>query len=427
MYKYTIFLHIFASTFQLMNKQEIQTRELQHLMGKKRVCLKWATGMGKSKMAIDLANDATYPFSSAHKAEVLLVVAERSHKQNWIDEMQKWGFALDRVNLTMICYASLHKVRDMSFDVLILDEAHHCFTEKRMEILKSIKPMYVYLLSATLSRQKLNAIEDIYSRFCVSAVSLKTAIDAEALPEPMVNIVNLKLNDSVVNQEIKIGKGDNLPEVTWEQRFPYINGKKTNGCIIKCTERQKYQYYTDSMEYWKRRYEHTQNPYHRNMWVQLGSQRKRFLGELKTKYVERLSKFFNKKSKRYICFCASVLQGEYLNKHRLISSKRRMPANQKIIDSFNNKKIRSIFAVGMATEGLNLKDIQIGVITQLDGKERLFVQKAGRAMRAEYPQIWVFCYENTQDTVYLRNVVNNIEEKYIKSYTLEEFYDYTKQ
>jgi superfamily II DNA or RNA helicase len=80
----------------------------------------------------------------------------------------------------------------------------------------------------------------------------------------------------------------------------------------------------------------------------------------------------------------------------------------------------------MATEGLNLKDIQIGIITQLDGKERLFVQKAGRAMRAEYPVIWVFCYTDTQDTKYLRNVVNNIEEKYIKSYTLEEFYNATK-
>lgn len=397
----------------LMDKSQIQEKEYQFLKGKHHAILKWATGMGKSKMAIDLINDATFSFSEAHKAKVLLVVAERSHMANWQEEFGKWNLALDRMDMTIICYASLHKVRDMTFDVLVLDEAHHSFTEKRMDVLKSLKANYIYLLSATLSRQKISAIEEIYNRFYVSTVTLKTAVDSQALPEPKVYVVELDLDDTKVDQEIRIGKGNNPVIVGWEQRFPYINynSLKANA-IIQCTQRQKYQYYVDTMEYWKCRYERTQNPYHKNLWVNTGSMRKRFMGELKQEAVQRLLKTLS--HKRYICFCASVAQAESLNKKHTISSKRNMKLNQAIIDRFNNKKINSLFAVGMATEGLNLKDIQVGVIVQLDGKERLFVQKAGRAMRAEYPVVWIFCYKNTQDMKYFRNVVENIEEKYIR-------------
>ena len=87
--------------------------------------------------------------------------------------------------------------------------------------------------------------------------------------------------------------------------------------------------------------------------------------------------------------------------------------NQAIIDSFNEKKIQRLYAVGMATEGLNLKDIEVGVIVQLDGKERLFVQKFGRSLRAEDPVAYIFYYKDTQDEIYLKNALENIDNKFI--------------
>ncbi len=389
-----------------MNKSSLQQKEYESLKNEKRVILKWATGMGKSKVAIDLLSHLS---ENKPKTEVLLLVAERSHISNWEDEFRKWNLDKSKFDISIKCYASLHKLVGMKFDAVVMDEAHHACTPKRLEILETMQAEYVYLLSATFSHEKLEALEDIFGRFTVNTVSLKTAISNNFLPEPKVIIMRLTLDDSKPNMTIKYGEGDNLPTVDWNDRYQYI--RKKQPCLIRCTERQKYVYYTNEMEYWKERYQRSHNAFQHNKWVSLGSIRKRFLGELKTPYVNMLLEKL-KDRKRFICFCASVSQAEDLGSKNAISSRRR--DNQKVIDKFNAKKSSSLYAVGMATEGLNLTDIEAGVIVQLDGKERLFIQKFGRSLRAEDPVTYILYYANTQDEKYLEKALNNIDEKYIK-------------
>jgi superfamily II DNA or RNA helicase len=108
-----------------------------------------------------------------------------------------------------------------------------------------------------------------------------------------------------------------------------------------------------------------------------------------------------------------VSQAEELDKKNTISSKKSTKFNMAIIDAFNKKVINRMYAVGMANEGLNLVDIQAGIIVQLDGKERLFIQKFGRSMRAEDPVSYIFYYKDTQDEKYLKNALENIEDKFI--------------
>ena len=384
-------------------KEKVQQSEFQALKGRNRVILKWATGVGKSKMAIDLVN-----YVSDTTSRALFVVAEKSHIQNWKDEFLKWG--LKEMDVTIICYASLHKFKNEKVDILVLDEGHHAFTEKRKDILSSLSADYVFMLSATLSYQKVSELEEIYGKFITSTVTLREAIKKDILPDPKVNIIEMELDNTTPNQEIHYLKGRNLPVITWEERSKYIYKKIP--CIIKCTERQKYIYLTSDMEYWKERFQRSGNPFHQNRWVNLGSQRKRFLGELKTEKVKSLISSF-KKNKRFICFCASVTQAEELDKKMTISSRKSSKFNQATIDAFNKKAINRLYAVGMATEGLNLTDIQAGIIVQLDGKERLFIQKFGRSMRAEDPVSYIFYYKDTQDEKYLKNALENIEEKFI--------------
>ena len=84
-----------------------------------------------------------------------------------------------------------------------------------------------------------------------------------------------------------------------------------------------------------------------------------------------------------------------------------------MIDKFNKGKIKELYAVGMLQEGQNLKGIEAGVIIQLDGAERAFIQKSGRAMRAEDPILFIMYYKNTRDAEYLEKVLEGIDEKYI--------------
>jgi superfamily II DNA or RNA helicase len=65
------------------------------------------------------------------------------------------------------------------------------------------------------------------------------------------------------------------------------------------------------------------------------------------------------------------------------------------------------------TEGVNLTDIEVAIIGQLDGTERPFVQRSGRGLRAEFPEIYVLYFKNTKDEDYLQNVINTISQEYI--------------
>ena len=394
-------------------KQKLQEKEFLALKDHHRIILKWATGCGKSKMAIDLINyTATTKYTKP--VRILFLVAERAHIQNWEDEFHKWSLRRDKVMTDVACYASLKKYNHFYYDIIVMDEGHHAFTEKRLALLEEmpVNPnRHVYILSATLSVAKVMMAEDIFGKFITSTVTLKDAIKNDILPDPKVYVVAMELDNLTPNQRIQVGKDPDAPMVDWKDRYKYLAKKKP--CIIRCTERQKYIYYTDTMEYWKQRYERSHNEFQRNLWVSTGSLRKRFLGELKTPVIENLIGMMPRR-KRYVCFCASVAQATQLNEENTISSKRSSRLNQMIIDAFNKKKLHNIFAVGMITEGMNLAAIEAGIIVQLDGKERLFIQKFGRSLRAEDPVTFIFYYKNTQDENYLKLALENIDEKYIQ-------------
>lgn len=391
-------------------KTQLQEKELAYLKTKQRVALKWATGCGKSKMAIDLINSVIQA-KEGNTVSILFVVAERAHIQNWQEEMSKWNLNTNNVSIEIICYASLHKVQDHSYNIIVLDEVHHVFTEKRLECIRSIGAEYVYVLSATLSSNKLELLESIYGKFTVSSVTLKDAIKNDILSKPRVYIVEMELDNTKVSEEIKVGKGDDLPVVSWENRGKYIYANKA--CIIKCTEYQKYLYYTNTLNYWKERYMVSNNHFHHNKWVNAGSTRKKFLGDKKTKTVNKLLTSLPHRT-RFVCFCASIAQAESFSGKYTISSRKTSKCNQYIINAFNAKAINQLYAVGMVTEGMNLNGIQLGIIVQLDGKERLFVQKFGRSMRSEDPVSIIFYYKGTQDEVYLRGALENVDNDYIK-------------
>lgn len=396
-------------------KQKLQEREFQALKDKYRVALKWATGCGKSKMVIDLINHAAVNnYTGNRPVKVLFVVAERAHIKNWQNELEKWAYRSDKIASYIICYASLKKEADSEYDIVVFDEAHHAFTEKRMDIIKTIQSSYVYLLSATLPSSKIEEMEEIYGKFITSTVTLKDAIKNDILPDPRIYVIQLELDNQRKNQSIVIGKSEkdkNIPVIKWEDRNKYVF--RNTPCIIRCTQKQKYEFLTSRMEYWKRRYQMSHNEYQKNQWVSLGSQRKRFIGELKTDYVKNLISTLPSRT-RFVCFCATVAQANELSETNTISSKRPSQLNQAIIDAFNKKKLSQIYAVGMITEGMNLTNIEAGIITQLDGKERLFIQKAGRVLRADEPVAYIFYYKNTQDEVYLKNALENIDNKYVK-------------
>lgn len=399
-----------------MTREELQKLPLSLIKENHRVALQWCTGLGKSRAAIEMANYLICKKlkESPESFHILLIVAETSHKGNWMVEFEKWK--LKQSLVTIECYASLNKYRFTSWDLIVFDEAHHLGTDLKLDILFELQVKNVILLSATLPDQTMQAVSQRFGEFKTSKVSLKQAIEWGILPKPKVYLIPMVLDNTYSNCTITEEWGKKEKRVLYKcgfnERWKYLNNKKKYPdvtLIISCTQKQKYDYLSEQFVYWKRQFFKSRQDYVKNKWLQIGAKRKRFLGECKGESVRLL--LYKLQNMRYICFCTSIEQAELLGGRNAIHSERKDSLD--VIESFNRKRIDNLFAVGMLQEGQNLKDIQAGIIIQLDGQERTFIQKFGRSMRAEDPIQFIFYYKDTRDMDYLENVLEGIDKEYI--------------
>lgn len=395
-----------------MTRDEINKKSIELFKKNNIVALEWATGVGKSKAALDIVK------SLDHVSKVLLVVAELAHIGNWEDEAKKWGYINMYDSITVVTYASLKKHQKLSYDLIILDEAHHIGSDIRIDIINAIKFEKLLLLSATLGNDLKMLLSKMFkTSFKSYIISLQQAIDWGILTKPKIYLIPLDLSNADFTETIieEWGKASirKTYKCSYSERWDYLKNKKTMPNVkleISCTPRQKYLYITEKFNYFKKLYIRNKNEGIKNKWLQTGSQRKRYLGEMKTKTVKEFLKSLN--DTRYICFCSSIAQSEILNKNNSIHSKKDNSAE--IIEKFNNGVISNLFAIGMLQEGQNLNNIEAGVIIQLDGQERSFIQKFGRSLRAEDPIQYIFYYRNTRDVEYLDNALDGISNEYIK-------------
>lgn len=406
-----------------MTKDDVQSTAIELMKEHGRVALQWCTGLGKSKAAIDILNHLFLEYLSLEARQgtpfkVLLIVAETAHKKNWKDEFYKWKieeYIWDKM-VTVDTYASLKNHRHEHYDLLILDEGHHSGSDIRLDILEDITCDNVLVLSATLPQSTIYELDRIFGKFAIFKISMRQAIEWGVLPQPKVFLIPMNLDNHYQTQTIIEERGKAIGRVTvrtekknmWtymKDKFHYPNLRLE----MSCTEQEKYDWYVSKVEYWKRMYMRTRNIGIKNKWLQFGSARKRYLGDLKSPVA--LALLGKLQDKRLVCFCSSISQAEELGGENAIHSEKKNSLG--IIDKFNSKEINSLYAVGMIQEGQNLTDIEAGIIVQLDGQERAFVQKTGRAMRADEPEIYILYYKGTRDEEYLEKALEGIDPEFV--------------
>lgn len=398
-----------------MTREDLYNVTKELLQNNQNLAIQAATGVGKSKIAVDFCKE--YANKHNNTCSILIFVAERAHINNWIKELNKWWNYNN--NITIVCYASMKKYYNTQWDIIIFDEAHHLNSELRLDVFDSLNANYKLFLSATLQKSLILRLEASCGPIATIKMGLQDAFNSNILPEPKIKLIPLTLNNTVASETIieEWGKKDKrlVAKCTYAERWKYLKDKKKvpNGTlIISCTQQQKYDYLCSQFEYYKKRYMFSRNEAIKNKWLQSGAKRKVYLGLLKTNIAKQLLE--KVKDKRFICFCTNIEQAEILGNKNAIHSKKKN--TDEIINKFNNKEINSLFAVGMLQEGMNLNDIQAGIIVQLDGEERAFIQKFGRALRADSPVQYILYYKDTRDEEYLQKALENIDTKYIEKY-----------
>lgn len=420
----------------IMDNQQktlLQQQVASKMVQNKYMAILWATSLGKSFAAIR-------SILSTKSKYVLIIVAERAHKKNWKNEFVKFKELFPEEvkdsklqKLQIECYASLHKLPYSQWDMVIWDEAHHLYTQKRMDYAQTIQASNMMFLSATLSRKMLSQYSILFAHpILVEEYTLQKGFDSELLAEPKIFAIRLELDNTVQDIQVKEGWGSKNREnivCTYEQRLKYMNNKKYYKAVnltIKCSEKQYYDYLTEKMNQYETLFKNTSVAFYRNYWMKYASMRKKFVGEWKIWSAYNLIGLLI--HKKYICFCASIDQAKKLNENLLrynissgiIHSKLSTKQNAETIEKFNKNEISHLFAINMLKEGQNLTGIQAGIIIQLDGEIRSFIQRFGRVLRAESPEQYILYVKDTQDEKYKNEALAGIDSKYIKELTLHE-------
>lgn len=364
-----------------MTREEAKELALSKVDSANCLVLQLATGVGKTRIAIECANkicDRVYK-NSEEATDILILVSKTVHKQVWKDEMNKWGIKTD--NIIIECYESLKKYEGAHFDVCILDEVQH-LSEARQELLKTL---YIHelliCLSATLKKELCWFFRNNYRTEFIKC-DIKEAIEDEVLPEPTIYLLPLKLDNSVCTY-----KYDKFKKTVIGTQLAYYN----NMCSL--------------IDFYKRKYMSTKRDFMKNLWLKACTDRLKWLSEQKESIV--LSLLDKLKNYRTLTFCSSIDQTERLGKFCINSKNKK---SVEYLDMFNNKKIKHITSCNILNESVNLVDCKICIFCNMNASEIIVKQRCGRGLRHKKPVFIVPYFEHTREAELIDKIIENYND-----------------
>lgn len=370
-----------------MTREEVNDLALSKIDKAKYLILELITGMGKTKVAIDLINhicDRVFR-NDESPATILILVAKTVHKQTWKDEIEKWG-GIRSDYITIECYESLKNYGNSYFDVVVADEMQH-LSEARIDVLETIHINESFIgLSATIKRD----MRDYFicnHKAEVIKCGLKEAVEDEVLPEPTVYLLPLTLDTTNCTYKVK--------------RF---------GHDIITTQKGCYNSISSLIEWYRNKYLNSRNKRIKNLWLSTAGKRLKWCAEQKEALVlSLLDKFRNY---RTLTFCSSIEQSERLGKYNITSKNK---ASVKNLEMFNSNRIKHITACNILNEGVNLTNCRIGIFCNLNSSEIVVKQRVGRILRHKSPIIIIPYFKDTREEELVQKMIEEYSEDSIIS------------
>lgn len=380
----------------------MRTQLLQKVLNSnsKNILLELPTGTGKTYLAIE-------KIKQLNPKNILIVIPRNVLKENWNKEIEKWG-GLD-CEITYSTYVSMPK-NVGSYDIIVFDEAHH-ITERCRESLKYYSYKNAILLSATINRNLKKELYRIF-KFETIKVSTREAIENEVLPEPIVYLIPMEL-DNTTSSEIlvKNPKGKTIVRTPYANKWNYLRNKEYR-VELKCTQQQYIQDLNEQIEWYKKKALSTNNILFKNKWLYLCSERLKYLATIKNSFIKDL--LLHLKNYRTLTFCTDIKQTEELGKY-CINSKNK--SSEEYLNMFNNNKIKHITSCQSLNEGINLYNCRIGIFVSINASETMTCQKIGRILRHKQPIVIIPYYKDTREHELVVKMLENFNKDNIKLLT----------
>lgn len=368
-------------------RNEIQKQGWYHWDNRNcRGLLAMATGVGKSKIAVDEAKRQYSIRKNAFKA-LLVVPTEKLRDNNWKDEFEKWKGKTVWNKVERICYASLAKIKGNHYDFIILDEAHY-ITLNNSVFFDNNRYDTIMALTATppsdpVKQALLDRIAPTIFRYTLA----QAVKDGLAAPFKIVVIQHAL---DIKTKNIKSGS----------KAKPFMQ-----------TEVEKYAYLTKRVGQLMA----GDGPVKAKTLAALT--RMHFIYNLPSKLRIAKRLIAHHMKGRYLVFCSNIAQAETLCAPDTFHSKRDSVA----FDKFLAEKIDSLGVVKAVNEGLNIPNLDMALIVQLNSKELDVIQRIGRVVRfrpGHTATIYIIIALGTKDVDWLKQALSGFDENIITYKTI---------
>lgn len=317
--------------------------------------LAMCTGSGKSKIAVDVVRTLMEPIGRVTTPKILLVVpTEKLRDNNWEQEFDKWGAILEYQVLERSCYASIHKYKNEIFDLVIMDESHS-ITEYNSQFFTSNSVRTLLALSATPPDAKAKEGTDLEKVKLFKQFRIKTDF--------YYPLDQARKDGLVANYEI------------WVVQTNLDNTDK----YIEAGPKAK-RFYQTELERYK----------FLSKMIQKFAIMKNYV-MVKVKSLERMRLIANSKEKLDVCkrllekckgnrilvFGGSIDQIEKLMPGQVYHSKSGKPGHA-YLAQFMAEEVDMCGTVAAANEGLNIPNLDIGLIAQISSDSRALVQRINK-------------------------------------------------
>lgn len=367
-------------------KSIIQNAAMKALIEKKGGIALLATGSGKAKLAIDYIIEMER--IKQKELKILLVVpTQKLRDANWKIEFDKWSNNIYH-RIDRYCYASINKLNRTYYDIVILDEIQN-ITPLNSEFFDNNNAHRIIGLTATMpkEKEKMEIINSLGLKIAYS-LSMDEAVKRNVIAPYKIQVY--KINPDTDTKYI-------------------MSGSKTKRFLQ--TEREKYNYLTNKLDDIKNGYK---------------------TGSFKFTSLERMRLIYNFKSKiavskylldnvipnedKGLIFAGSIATAVELES-RTFHSK----TNSKDFDDFMNDKINRLSSVKALNEGINIPNLDFGLIHQITSKERHLIQRIGRIVRYRpnhMAKIYIVVAANTVDEQWLASALEGIDPANIKYFNV---------
>jgi superfamily II DNA or RNA helicase len=312
---------------------------------------------------------------------VLVVVPKLSIIKSWKDEATKFGLEHLSSLITFSTYLSLNK-QDLNYDIIVLDEAHNLLPSHD-EHLSKFKGE-ILGLTGTPPRRENSEKGRLFKKHCpiIYNYLTETAITDNILNDYRIIVHMISLND---------------------KKTLAVNTK--NGGKFFTSEQ-------DSYNYWTQQLMEANTPQKKQMSSIM--RMKAMMGfTSKQHYTKDLLTHIDEKC---IVFCNTKDQADAVCAHTYHSTNKE-EENEKTLELFKLGIIDKLSCVLQISEGITIPGLRVIVMQHTYGNEKKFAQRFGRCLglsAEEIATVHLMCYENTQDEVWVKSALQDLDQSKIR-------------